>query len=146
MHNQSEDLIYLRVHLSSSAEKVYSFLATDSGRSTFWADSAIEENGIIYFHFSNGMEHRGKILESIPNHRFSVEYFGGSRATFELSEDIRGGTDVSITETSLPKESLAEHRAGWVTVLLSLKAAVDFSIDLRNPDPDKNWEKGYVDV
>ena len=31
-------------------------------------------------------------------------------------------------------------------VRLALKAAVDFSIDLRNQDPDRSWENGYVDV
>jgi hypothetical protein len=36
--------------------------------------------------------------------------------------------------------------AGWVSVLLALKAAVDFGVDLRNSDPARRWEDGYVDV
>jgi hypothetical protein len=35
--------------------------------------------------------------------------------------------------------------AGWVSVLLALKAAADFGIDLRNHDPARTWNKGYVD-
>lgn len=35
--------------------------------------------------------------------------------------------------------------AGWVSVLLALKAAVDFSVDLRNHDPGRTWDQGYAD-
>ncbi len=140
------DQIRFRVHLSSPPEKVFEFLATDAGRSAFWAYSAKERRGVIHFHFSNGMELESRILESIPHQRFSVEYFGGSQATFDLAQDSDGGTDVTLVETSVPPEWLAEHRAGWVSVLLTLKAAVDFSIDLRNKDPERSWENGYVDV
>lgn len=31
-------------------------------------------------------------------------------------------------------------------MLLALKAAVDFAIDLRSHDPGRTWEHGYVDV
>lgn len=142
----TDNQITMRVHLASSPEKVFEFLSTDAGRQAFWADSASEKDGIIHFRFSNGMEHRGKIIENIPQQRFSVEYFGGSTATFELLEAEDGGTDVVFTESEIPGEWLAEHKSGWVTVLLTLKAAVDFSVDLRNSDPRRNWENGYVDV
>jgi hypothetical protein len=32
-----------------------------------------------------------------------------------------------------------------VSVLLALKAAVDFSVDLRNHDAGRTWCSGYVD-
>jgi predicted nucleic acid-binding Zn ribbon protein len=32
-----------------------------------------------------------------------------------------------------------------VSVLMALKAAVDFSVDLRNHDPDRTWDHGYVE-
>ena len=35
--------------------------------------------------------------------------------------------------------------AGWVSVLLNLKAAVDYNLDLRNHDINKTWDQGYVD-
>jgi hypothetical protein len=35
--------------------------------------------------------------------------------------------------------------AGWVSVLLALKAAVDFGVDLRNHDPERTWSTGFVD-
>jgi hypothetical protein len=33
-----------------------------------------------------------------------------------------------------------------VSLLLMLKAAVDYRVDLRNRDPARTWEQGYVDV
>ena len=146
MQNREQDHIRYRVHLASPPDIVFRYIATDSGRAAFWADSAEERNGVIHFRFSNGMEHEGRILESIPHRRFSLEYFGGSSATFTLSEDRDGGTDLILVETSVPQAWLAEHKAGWVSLLLTFKAAVDFSVDLRNQDPERSWDEGYVDV
>jgi hypothetical protein len=39
----------------------------------------------------------------------------------------------------------SELAAGWVSWLLAMKAAVDFSVDLRNHDPDRTWQYGYAD-
>ena len=146
MKSDESDHVRLHVHLASPPERVFEFLSTDSGRGAFWAETAEERDGIVRFRFTNGMTHDGKILESQPHRLFSVEYFGGSNARFELSPDGSGGTDVTLVETCVPQAWLTEHRAGWVSVLLALKAAVDFEIDLRNRDPDRSWENGYVDV
>lgn len=35
--------------------------------------------------------------------------------------------------------------AGWVSVLMAMKAAVDFGIDLRNHDSDMAWAQGFAD-
>jgi hypothetical protein len=70
----------------------------------------------------------------------------GSRATFELQPEEGGGTLLTLTETGVPPGEWAENRAGWVAVLLALKAAADFRVDLRNRDPARGWEQGYVDV
>ena len=35
--------------------------------------------------------------------------------------------------------------AGWVSVLMAMKGAVDFEIDLRNHNPERVWENGYLD-
>jgi hypothetical protein len=35
--------------------------------------------------------------------------------------------------------------AGWVSVLMQLKAAVQFHVDLRNHSRERSWEKGYVE-
>jgi len=77
--------------------------------------------------------------------KFGVEYFGGSRATFTLDDDGVGGTDLTLTDEGVPPEDRCEVIAGWVSVLLALKAAVDFSVDLRNHGPARTWEQGFAD-
>ncbi len=38
-----------------------------------------------------------------------------------------------------------EELPGWISVLLALKAAADFSIDIRNHDARRTWDQGYCD-
>jgi uncharacterized protein YndB with AHSA1/START domain len=135
-----------RIHLTSPPEAVYEVLATDAGRARFWAESAVERDGEIEFEFANGMRWRGAVVEAEPKRRFAVEYFGGSRASFELEADGREGTDLTLVETGVPHEWEAENRAGWISVLLALKAAVDFGVDLRNHDTRRTWSQGYCDT
>jgi hypothetical protein len=119
--------------------------ATDDGRAKFWAESAVELNGAIEFRFPDGQTWRGEILDEHPAYRFSVRYFGGSRTTVELAEDGAGGTDLTLTDAGVPAEDRTEVIAGWVSVLVALKAAVDFGVDLRNHDPARTWQQGFVD-
>lgn len=140
------DQIQWRIHLSSPPEKVFEALATERGRTAFWAAKAPEYEGVIHFRFSNGMAFKSKVLDRKPSSLFAVEYFGGSRVEFQLVEDSAGGTDLTMTESQVPEENRLIHLSGWIPVLLALKAAVDFSVDLRNNDPERNWDNGYVDV
>jgi uncharacterized protein YndB with AHSA1/START domain len=134
-----------RLHLRATPATVYDLIATPSGRSRFWAESADERGGAIEFRFSNGAVWRGRVLERDAPWRFAVEYFGGSRAAFDLASDGAGGTDLTLTETGLPAGDWSENRAGWVSVLLALKAAADFGVDLRNHDRRRSWDAGFVD-
>lgn len=133
-----------RLHLASPPEAVYAMLATDEGRAAFWAESAVEEEGVVHFRFVNGLETRGRLLEADPPRRLRLEYFG-STVTWELAPDGAGGTDLTLTNTDFPPEDRAELLAGWLNVLLPLKAAVDFGVDLRSHDPGRTWEGGFVD-
>lgn len=135
-----------RIHLRSSPAAVYELLATDEGRSRFWAASAVERDGVVSFRFLNGQAWRSRILAREPGRRLSLTYFGGSVATFDLASDGAGGTDLTLTETGVPAAEWDDNRAGWVSVLFALKGAADFGVDLRNADPARRWEQGYVDV
>jgi len=137
--------ILWRLHLASSIERVFQALSTDRGRASFWAESAVERDGVIHFVFPNGVAWRARILESNPPYRYTVEYYGGSIATFALEEDGRGGTDLTLTDQGVSPADRAEVIAGWVSVLLALKAAVDFGVDLRAHDPQRSWDQGYVE-
>jgi hypothetical protein len=134
-----------RVHLCAAPSTVYELIATSSGRTRFWAESAEEHDGVIEFRFSSGAIWRGRVLEQVPPRRYAVEYFGGSRVQFDFAGDNAGGTDLVLTESGILPGEWAESHAGWVSVLLTLKAAVDFGVDLRNHDPARSWDTGYVD-
>lgn len=139
------DTIRWKIHLKSSPQAVYQKLSTDEGRASFWAESAADEEGIIHFVFPNQAEWKGRILEQEPVHKFKVEYYGGSITTFKLKSDGSGGTDLTLTDEGVLQEDRAEVIAGWVSVLMALKASVDFDIDLRNHDPNRTWDEGYVE-
>ena len=134
-----------KLHLESSPQAVYQKLSTDEGRASFWAESAVEQDGMIHFVFPNQAEWKGKILENVPPERFQVEYYGGTIATFELDPDSSGGTDLTLTDQGIPENDRSEVLAGWVSVLMALKASVDFGIDLRNHNPKWTWDEGYVE-
>lgn len=134
-----------RLHLKSAPEQVYEMLATDSGRSQFWAESAVETNGIIAFTFPGGYQWEGRILEAVPSERYSVEYVGGSTTVFSLRDDGNGGTELLLTDDNIPEGHVHEVSAGWVSVLMALKGAVDFGIDLRNHHDKRTYMQGYAD-
>ncbi len=138
-------LIRWRLHLKSSPRELHRMLATNEGRAAFWAESAIENDGEIEFQFPDGLYWRGRLIENTPPRRFVVEYFGGSITTFELADDGAGGTDLTLTDAGVPEKDRIEVIAGWVSVLMSLKAAVDFNVDLRNHDPQRTWDQGFVE-
>lgn len=134
-----------RLHLASPPSHVHAVLASDFGRRQFWAERSDEEDGAIAWVFPGGQTWHGRILENEPGRRFAVEYFGGSVATFVLDDDGRNGTDLTLTDAGVPRADRAEVAAGWVSVLLALKAAVDFGIDLRNHDRARTWAQGFAD-
>ena len=139
------NMIRWRLHLRSPIAKVYEALSTDVGRARFWAESAIEHNGVIHFVFPNNVTWDARILQADPPHHYAVRYYGNSVATFVLEEDDQGGTDLTLTDTGIPPEDRTEVIAGWVSVLMTLKSVVDFGVDLRAHDPDRHWGDGYVE-
>ena len=60
-------------------------------------------------------------------------------------DDGPGGTDLKLTDSGIPPADRTEVIAGWVSVLIALKGAADFDIDLRCHDPARSWEAGYAD-
>ena len=133
-----------RLHLSSPPEAVYDALATESGRATYWAERAPERDGAIDFHILNYPVFTGKVLSREPPRRFALEYFG-TVVTFELEPDGEGGTDLSLVAEVPDESSRMEIADGWVSVLLAMKAAVNFEVDLRNHDAQRSWSQGYAD-
>jgi uncharacterized protein YndB with AHSA1/START domain len=138
-------IIRWRIHLSAAPPEVFDALATAEGRRRWWADSADPVDGRIEFVFPDGTVHLGRVLEDAGPARFVVEYLGGTVASFALEPDGAGGTDLTLTDDGVEAEWFAETSAGWVSVLMALKAAVDHGVDLRNHDRARTWREGFAD-
>jgi hypothetical protein len=138
------EAIVWRLHLRSSPEDVFDQIDSVRGRASFWAESATEIEGVIHFEFINGVSYSSRIVERVRPSSWSIEYFG-SVAAFALQPDGKGGTDLTLVDRGVADEHRAEVTAGWLNVLLPLKAWVDHGIDLRNHDPTRTWDQGYVD-
>lgn len=135
-----------RLHLRSRPDEVYAMLATDAGRARFWAERTEERGDALVWHLLNEPGRiEGRVLERVPGRKIAFEYFVGSTALFLLEPDGRGGTDLTLEARRVDARWVAEMTAGWVTVLMSLKAAVDFGVDLRNHDPARTWDQRFVD-
>jgi hypothetical protein len=81
-------------------------------------------------------------LSSSPERVYELLATAEGRASFWAeSAPERDGDTSPLTDTA----NDAETRAGWVSVLLALKAAADHGVDLRNHDPARTWETGYAD-
>ena len=133
-----------RIHLPIPPERVFAALDSDEGRASFWAESAVEHHGVIRFRFINGQTCAATILTRRPPYEWSIDYFGAP-ARFELTADGRGGTDLTLTQTGVPADEWHEVHAGWLNVLLPLKAWLVHGVDLRNHDPARTWSDGYGD-
>lgn len=145
MSFQSEPgTIRWKAHFRSSPEMVFEALATDAGRARFWAEAAPEVDGVITFYILNYGPFSGRILLTLEPEIFKLEYYG-TVVEFSLSGDGRGGTDLSLLATEVDESIRMEMVAGWVSVLMAMKAAVDYNIDLRNHDESRAWGTGFLD-
>lgn len=138
----NDKLIHWKLHFQSSPKKVYQFISTDTGRNKFWAKTN-EREGEIEFTFPNSFVWKGKILLNQGPNLYSIRYIDNSTATFYLESDNKGGTDLTLEDRGVKPEYRTEVIAGWGWVLMCLKAAVDFDVDLRNNDPKRTWDQGY---
>lgn len=119
-----------KVHFKSAPSEVYRAVSTPLGRSRFWADSAKETDGVIHFVLPGGRTDDAPIEQAVKDHLYVVRLFG-ERLTFTLAPDGTRGTDLTLSHEGDPDPVL------WVSLLLRLKAHVDFGADLRNHDPDR---------
>ena len=133
-----------KFHFTSPREKVFEALATDAGRAGFWAESAPEKNGQITFCFLDHPPVPARVLDKTPPSYFAIEYFGAD-VEFTLNDDGSGGTDLTLVSTRVPDADRVEIIAGWVSVLMAMKGAVDHGVDLRNHDESRSWGHGYAD-
>ena len=140
-HNRS---LTWRLSLRASIADVFALLATDRGRESFWVERSTSRGDFIVLEFPSGQQLECLVFEQRPPIRFVLSYFEDTELRFELSAE-GSGTAITLRERGLSAEHFAENRAGWVSVLLNLKARADFGIDLRNHDRERTWAQGYPD-
>jgi uncharacterized protein YndB with AHSA1/START domain len=133
-----------RAHFASSPEAVWEAWTTDSGRECYWAETSSSDQRGFELSFLNGESLRVEIIEARAPELLVFRYFGGSTVTLDFAPNGSGGCDLRLREEGAPEP--VENYAGWVSVLLACKAAVDFGIDLRSHDSGRSWDAGYVDV
>lgn len=133
-----------RLHLRTEPGAVFEALATDAGRKRFWAESTEEQGETIVFHFLGLAPVEGRVVAREPPWRYALSYFGAD-VEFSLTGDGRGGTDLLLVSRGVPSDDYEDVLAGWVSVLMALKAALDFGVDLRNHSVERTWNDGYVD-
>lgn len=119
-----------RVYCASAAGDVYRALSTVLGRERFWAESAPESAGAISFVLADGRTDTSPIEQAVPDRRYQLRYFG-RRLTFTLAP-VDPGTDLTL-DFDDPADA-----AEFVSLLLRLKASVDFGVDLRNHDATRS--------
>jgi hypothetical protein len=136
--------IQWRLHLPVAPERVYAALDGREGRESFWAERAPEVGEYIEFSFINGDTYRSRLLRRTSPTLWEINYFGGP-ATFTLSQDGHGGTDLLLTHRGVKPTDWTATYAGWLSVLLPLKAWLVYGVDLRNHDRRRTWNDGYVD-
>jgi uncharacterized protein YndB with AHSA1/START domain len=137
-----------KLHLRSAPDHIFALFSTDAGRCAFWSETSLESENTMTLSFL-GEPHpiACHILERTPPHRFVFQYWAGTTVEVSLCPDERGGTDLTVTETGfLTAAHREENLAGWVTVLMNLKAVADHGIDLRNHDPERTWKAGYCET
>lgn len=136
--------IHWKLYLPVAPSSVYDALNTAAGRASFWAESANEKDGEIEFRFINGLTYRSKILERDFPRLWVIDYFG-SMVRFHLSPDEGSGTELLLINEGVEFKHWNEVHAGWLNVLFPLKAWLTHGVDLRNHDPSRTWDQGYVD-
>ena len=135
--------IVWRLHTAAPPERVWDLLTTDSGREQFWAETSRSQGDRFELGFAMGVSGESRILESSAPSRFAFTYFG-TVVLVELAPDGAGGTDLTLTNSEVPEAEYEDMLPGWLNVLLPLKAAADFAVDLRNHDPARSWRERYV--
>ncbi|MFI5693984.1 hypothetical protein ACIA58_19210 [Kribbella sp. NPDC051586] len=116
-----------KVYCASGPSDVYRAVSTSLGRERFWATSAPESGGVISFVLADGRTGESRIEQALQDEFYRLRYFGRT-LTFTLAAGDTGGTELTLGSDD-PADG-----AEIVSLLLRLKASVDFGVDLRNHD------------
>ena len=132
-----------RIHCASPPVRVFAALTTPEEHRRFWCERSTRTPEGYLLEFIDGTTSEVEILQRDDDGLFVVRYCG-SRTEFRV-EAAGGGTDVTLVATEIPAGDWLDVYAGWLNVLLPLKAWIDFGVDLRNHDPSRTWQQRFAD-
>lgn len=112
-----------RVHLNATPEGVYELLSTDGGRESFWAESSKAFNDEVSLAFPDLSTTTVRILLEHPPHVLEMDYFGVP-TRFVMQRAGEHSTVLEVTASNVPAHDMVDLAAGWVSVLLNLKAVI----------------------
>ena len=133
-----------KVSLSASIEQVYELLTTDAGRERFWSEASYRSGTRIELRFPDGSSCTADVVREDPPRSFALRYFG-TLTTFDLAAVTGNCTVLEVRAHDVPPPDQPDVAAGWVSVLLCLKAHLNAGIDLRNHTASRSWQEGFVD-
>ena len=143
MAGKSQPIVW-RLSLAVPREQVYELLSTDEGRARFWAESTRRRGDAIVFRSADGSTHRARVdrgkapaalLAGLPGRHRDVP-----------PDETRGkGTRLELAHAGVAAADRAVAEAAWVGILLGLKAAAQFDVDLRNHDRRRSLRQRFVD-
>jgi uncharacterized protein YndB with AHSA1/START domain len=139
----SDREIVWRLRLAAAPGRVHAAWLDPEQHARFWCERSERSPAGFRQEFADGTVGDCELVESAPPERIVFRYFG-SRVRIELAARD-GGTDLTLTCDEVPAHDFLDMHAGWLNVLLPLKAWVDFGVDLRNHDPARTWRERYVD-
>lgn len=135
--------IVWRLRLAAAPERVFAAWLDPAAHQRFWCEQSQRTESGFRQQFIDGTLGECTILaQENPSH-LALRYFG-SRVDLRLA-GREGGTDLTLTASEVPPHEWQDMHAGWLNVLLPLKAWLDHGIDLRNHDPLRTWRERYVD-
>lgn len=140
----SPGVLRWRVILPASREQVFDVLMTDAGRCRFWAESSNQRGDRVDLRFADGTGTVLEVRSVLRPATIEVRYFG-TPTTFALQALTPASTLLEVTADDVDPADQIEVAAGWVSVLLCLKAYLMAGIDLRNHAAPHSWRHGFVD-
>lgn len=142
MRDENFKNVSWRVVCHANIKKVFDLIATDSGRTKFWCEQSTTSEDHIHMIFPGGETETARILKYDRPTSMEIIYFGAV-TKFQITE-LRSGCVVHV-EAIVRDADFDETNAGWVSVLMNLKAVSTYDIDLRNHKQDYSWARGFID-
>jgi uncharacterized protein YndB with AHSA1/START domain len=136
--------IVWRLRLAAAPDRVFAAWLSAGDHERFWCErSEMMPDGNFRQHFIDGTVATCAIEEWKAPDYIRMRYFD-SQVEIHLAR--RGdGTDLTLIALGVERHHWNDVHAGWLNVLLPLKAWIDFDVDLRNHDPFRTWAQRYVD-